>query len=334
MPDSAVLSFTDPDVYHANFRRARVEGVVIGRGEYRAEATSVDLHRLRMQRGDESLPRVLIVSPSEDRAPIVFGTNQNQPAMHFDGRELPQHEIIVTGSGVPIHFRSSGACRWGSMSLTFKDLEAAVQAVTGREFIAPFFTQFIRPPPAFLARLSSLDEAAGHLARTAPDILAQPEVARALEQGLVHAMVLCISGGETAETGSVHHRHTSIMRLLEELLEANSDRTLYLTELCSAAGVSERTLRACCQEHLGMSPTRYLWLRRMHLARRDLRIAGPAATSVTEVVTRHGFWELGRFSVAYRSLFGESPSATLRRPPDDPRPQENTASPWKLPESA
>lgn len=83
-----------------------------------------------------------------------------------------------------------------------------------------------------------------------------------------------------------------------------------------------------------MSPTRYLWLRRMHLARRDLRIAGPAATSVTEVVTRHGFWELGRFSVAYRSLFGESPSATRCRPPDDPPPQQNIASPWEFPESA
>jgi Uncharacterized protein conserved in bacteria (DUF2252) len=59
--------------------------------------------------------------------------------MHFDGRELPQHEIIVTGSGVPIHFRSSGACHWGSMSLTLEDLAAAAQAVAGRDFIAPFF---------------------------------------------------------------------------------------------------------------------------------------------------------------------------------------------------
>jgi AraC-like DNA-binding protein len=182
--------------------------------------------------------------------------------------------------------------------------------------------------------LSNVHQAAGHLAKTAPDILAQPEVARALEQALADAIVSCISGEKTAETISFRHRHAVILRRLEEVLEANSDRTLYVTELCSAAGASERTLRACCHEHLGMGPTRYLWLRRMHLACRALRIADPAATTVTEIATSYGSWELGRFSVAYRSLFGESPSASLRQPPDAPRPQKNTASPWQLPESA
>jgi len=102
-----------------------------------------------------------------------------------------------------------------------------------------------------------------------------------------------------------------------EFLEAHPHRPLYLTEICAAIGVAERTLRVSCERHLGMGPIRYLTLRRMHLVRRALPRSEPSTATVTQIVTDHGFWELGRFSVAYRALFGESPSQTLRQ--DDRR---------------
>src|SRR6516162_3641927 len=95
---------------------------------------------------------------------------------------------------------------------------------------------------------------------------------------------------------------------------AESEPTLYMADPPAKVGASYWTLRDCCLDYLGMSPKRYLWLRRMHLARRALRRADAERTTVTEIATDYGFWELGRFSVAYRSLFGESPSAALRRP--------------------
>jgi AraC-like DNA-binding protein len=104
-----------------------------------------------------------------------------------------------------------------------------------------------------------------------------------------------------------------MMRRLEEVLAANSEQPLYMGELCAQVGVTYWTLRDCCLEYLGMSPKRYLWLRRMHLARRALTSAGAEGTTVTEIASDYGFWELGRFSVAYRTLFGESPSTALHR---------------------
>ncbi len=64
---------------------------------------------------------------------------------------------------------------------------------------------------------------------------------------------------------------------------------------------------------MGMSPTQYLWLRRMHKARAALLAAQPDTATVTDIAMAHGFWELGRFAVQYKTFFGERPLATLQR---------------------
>jgi transcriptional regulator GlxA family with amidase domain len=77
--------------------------------------------------------------------------------------------------------------------------------------------------------------------------------------------------------------------------------------------VSERTLRACCTEFLGMSPIRYVLLRRLREVRSALREADPQIENVAEIAHRFGFAQLGRFAGTYRAIFGEAPSTTLQR---------------------
>jgi len=51
----------------------------------------------------------------------------------------------------------------------------------------------------------------------------------------------------------------------------------------------------------------------MSLVYRVLRRGDSDAASVSKVARRYGFRQLGRFAADYRALFGELPSATLRR---------------------
>src|SRR6202035_183354 len=118
-----------------------------------------------------------------------------------------------------------------------------------------------------------------------------------LEQALVEAMISCLVDGEVREDSVAQGQHAIIMRRFRRIVEENPEQPLYIPEICKAIRVASRTLRMCCQEHLGMGPKRYLLLRRMHLARRALREAGPDAASVTDIATRYGFWQLGRFAV-------------------------------------
>jgi AraC-like DNA-binding protein len=99
----------------------------------------------------------------------------------------------------------------------------------------------------------------------------------------------------------------------ETVALAEPDSPLHISALCSALAVSERTLRKAFHNVHGLPPCRHLRMQRLSRARRALLSAHGNFTTVTEIATLFGFVELGRFSVEYRKVFGESPSATLLR---------------------
>jgi AraC family ethanolamine operon transcriptional activator len=96
-----------------------------------------------------------------------------------------------------------------------------------------------------------------------------------------------------------------------EALEQRDREPLTVTQLASIAHISERTLRTVFQDHFGMGPVRYLRLRTLNLVRDALHGADASATTVTQVATEFGVWELGRLAHDYQLLFGELPSETL-----------------------
>jgi AraC family ethanolamine operon transcriptional activator len=98
-----------------------------------------------------------------------------------------------------------------------------------------------------------------------------------------------------------------------EYLEAAEGGPVRMAELCRATEVSERTLRYAFQDVLGVSPQRWLQLRRLRAARRALRECDGSRGAVKVAAFDAGFRELGRFSVQYREFFGESPSETVKR---------------------
>jgi AraC-like DNA-binding protein len=323
MPSSDVKRFTDPDDYAAAIRHATVELTVTGRGPFAAQRTRIDLHRLWMQRFAVDQPLIAHIDNPETRAVISFLT---QPEADFtsNGIDVRPTNIVRLKSAADSFLRSSGALALGSMSLPTEDMVAFGAAIAGRDLTPPRDAQIVTPPAAALARLRRLHEAAGHLADTAPKVIAQPEAARGLEQALVEAMVHCLAAGDAFEERAAQRRHRQIMQRFHRAIEQQPDRPLYVPEICKAIGVAERTLRLCCQEQLGTGPKHCLMTRRMHLARRDLSRADAATMTVTEIASRYGFWQFGHFAGIYRSLFGELPSATLARHPEERRPVPQT----------
>ena len=314
MPSSAVRTFTDPDDYAASMRRATAVLTVTEHGDFNAKLSRIDLHRLWMQRFFDNLPRIIDIADAVRGRAYIFLRTRPGPTLVQAGVELHVSAILRHGQADQSFQRSSGPASFGTISLPIEYIASVGEITSGCALMPPRDAMSIDPPAAAIARLQRLHAAAAQLAEDAPQIIAHPEAARGLEQALIEAIVACLNGGVVGEDRSALRHHAMIMRRFRRAVEENPDQPLYVPELCAAIGVSDRTLRVCCQEQLGMSPKHYLLLRRMHLARRALRDNSPGVTTVTEIATQYGFWQFGRFAGAYKSLFGETPSATLQRP--------------------
>lgn len=312
-----ILTFDDPHPYERAIRSAAVDIFVKGKGEFHAELVEVDLHRLWLHRRSERLPRLVRASVRGDRAAFGFPNAANQATIRHSGMEVTSAEIIVHGSNAEFYRQSSGPSSFSSLSFPAGDFSAVAGAILGQDIAVSAITHLVRPDPDQLSRLVSLHKVVMDLTEADNETLALPQVTRSLEETILHALANCLSRSARVETSISGRRSLAIMSRLEEYLALHYDDPVYLSEICMATGVSESTLRRCCNEHLGMGPVQYLWRRRMGLAHAALLHADPATSTVTSIATDHGFWELGRFAVQYRKLFGESPASSLRKFSDD-----------------
>ena len=304
---AAQAPLIDHDDYQASLRQARIDVLVTSQGAFKAHLTWATLHHLRLLRSEEDLPRIAYVSLAPALVFVGFATRLDPP-MLWGGGELQTTEIILHSRAEQFHQRTTGPCGWSLVGVAPEHLERYCEALSGKTLSLPAAARILRPAARDAARLRRLHAQACRLAETRPKVLAHPEVARAIEQGLIHALVTCLSA-KARDDGAARRHHTRIMVRFEEVLADHPSRPLPMPELCALIGVNDRTLRSCCAEFLGVSPGRYMLLRRLKAARIALRDGDPATASVADIASGCGFTELGRFAAA------ESPSTTLRGSP-------------------
>jgi len=312
MAENGTATFTNPDDYQAGIGDASVNFIVTGGGEFNARLTWLNLRRFRVLRASENLPRIAFISLSPARVFISFPSSEGPP-LTYGGLGVQFGDVVFHSRGERTHQRTNGESQWGLISLPPEQLAACGKALTGRKITSPPAGRVLRPSRSAATRLLRLHSKACRLAEKRHELTANPEVARALEQELLHALVNCLTADGANGNRKTQPHHADIMVRFEDALAAHSGPQPNMPALCSAVGVPERTLRVCCTEFLGMSPTRYLLLRRLNMARSALRRADPATASVAEIARDHHFLEPGRFAVTYRAIFGEMPSSTLRR---------------------
>lgn len=94
---------------------------------------------------------------------------------------------------------------------------------------------------------------------------------------------------------------------------ARRGESVTLLELSAISGLRPRSLINAFQAVTSLSPMAFLRALRLARVREALSDGSAFHARVIDVATDWGFWHMGHFTAAYRAMFGETPSETLRR---------------------
>jgi AraC-like DNA-binding protein len=185
------------------------------------------------------------------------------------------------------------------------------------EFRWPHGVEFLRTDPAQARALFRWGKRLAVAASKKPGLFEEGRPEReAVQVELLEALLTAMGSADKLEpTGTERTRqgYSRIVRIAEDHARSRAGERVHVSELCQAAGVSERTLEYAFKNVTKLSPIAYLVRLRLHWVRAALLAAEPGSALISTEALKWGFWHFGEFSRAYKQCFGESPSVTLQR---------------------
>ena len=274
-----------------------------GRGPYDARLKAVECGRVIATHEHHNVALGVWGTPADDTV-CMFLRDAGEP-VNFRGSRLGNREagFLRAGDDALATFGTEGGAVH-AITMTWDDISAAI-AGWGYEpediLLDRGILQVTPGERAALARaIRDAQDPMTELADHPAD----------LEQELVDAFVdALVSAGRLAREEPRLASYGVYVKRAQAWIEAHLEDDLRVVELAEVAGTTARTLQSSFKAVLGVSPMRYVRVRRLDRLRRSL-LRRDARQTVTSLALRHGINHMGRLSGDYRELFGELPRDT------------------------
>ena len=308
-PPACLMLDFDPDVMRVAIQDGALEHVQLEAGQFRGQIAHTGTADSRVDWGCYNLSLLARGDLSRDMVTITMAL-QGQGDWRVHGRGAMSGDIVLFPERGELLAVLPPQAQWLSVQVPRQRLEAAgltVRACMGgqasriRVGPEPELQRTLADVRPVLAPSNSLQMCDKRSVGHAHDQL----IAALLSQLARHSPAG--DAGLPLSPGERWH----VVRRAEQYLQDCGQPSVRVEELCMAACTSLSRLERAFRDTFGVSPRRYLTLRRLAAVRREL-LRRESETSVTEVATRWGFFHLGRFSQDYKALFGEMPSQTAR----------------------
>jgi|SRR5450631_971886 AraC family ethanolamine operon transcriptional activator len=303
-------TFASPEAHAASVQNANLRIALLRKSSVPWTMSSLVLRNLRIQWGQAGGGNVVEGTVTPGGALIGVAT-KNAQVMRQNGRRLDVQTFTLQMPGDELCLSSTDWHCWFAMFIPIDVL--AEWRGTGT-MATVLSSRLIRVPWERAEAFRRVVAQLGSIVQEAPAAFESSKAVDTAARKLTESVRDAIWGQPvpTAQPGRQSISRRQVVRAAMDFIDMRDGDYLTMTDLASAAGVSERTLRAAFQEYFGMGPVRYLKFRTLNHIRKALKNADAAVTTVTGAATQFGVWELGRFARDYKLLFGELPSETLR----------------------
>jgi AraC family transcriptional regulator, ethanolamine operon transcriptional activator len=312
-----IARFSDPEELLAALPGVTLRAVPLRAGGFDVSLMSLNFGDIVLQTGECS--PAIIMAESNDTTAVVQLPFEGLETFLLNGRLAPSCPVGLYGPGGTLERASSQRTRHAALFLPADAAEALLSPPTSLPLLRPGAQGLLQAPPHLWKRVIDLTRAATATAMVDPLIFEAEQARRSLRASLLHGVHELISGPEKGEAprsvraSPARHR---IIRAADDYLQANPAHPIYTDDLRDAVGVSTARLAEVFRVTFGVSPHRFLKLRRLAMVRAALlRARGGDCPPpfVRTVALMYGFWHFGQFAREYKAVYGETPSATLAR---------------------
>ncbi|MBN2559831.1 MAG: helix-turn-helix domain-containing protein [Phycisphaerae bacterium] len=248
---------------------------------------------------------------------VAFGP---RTAGTLNGLPVGPDRVLAVGFEIEVEFVVAAGYESVSFLVPPGDIRVHLRSRQREgEFCLPHGVELLQPNLAAAHALYDWGRHLVNMAARRPQVFDIPQTQAAAQVELLETLLATLGSAANVEfvrRDLTRQAYSQVVRNAEDFALAHAAERLYVTDLCMAAGVSERTLQYAFKELMGITPVAYLTRLRLHRVRQALRAATHGTTTVTAEALRWGFWHFGDFARAYKGCFGELPSDTLRRKPD------------------
>ena len=304
-------TFSTFEAFFAANLHSDLRGMILGRRRETWVMTQLPISTLSVQWGRAG-SSVVVEGAAKPGGVSIFLPTHSPLGITGNGHQLDESSLMINQTGDEFCIANDSSRPWFSVYIPYETLAGTSgDATTPFPFMHGFVQVSLPSIQRFRSVIGQFNEAVQRAAADFESAAAQ----RAAEQKLVPEIrgLLAVPHQVEPTIG----RHTvprgQIIRRSMDFVDQHEGEYLSVEQLAAAAGVSERTLRDAFQQYVGVAPVRYLNRRTLHQVRRALKAADSSMATVTEIATKFGVWQLGRFARDYRYLFGELPSETLHQ---------------------